>query len=61
MKKYGVYVKFSNSEETLSIGGYFEEEHNVIARTPAKNGTCLQELHDEILTLISSVISIIDL
>lgn len=44
MKKYGVYVKFSNSSEFKQIGGYYENEDNVIARTPAKNSESLQDL-----------------
>ncbi|KAI9469022.1 MAG: hypothetical protein EXX96DRAFT_590174 [Benjaminiella poitrasii] len=44
MKQYGVYVKFSGADEYSSLGGYFENEHNVIARTPMKNRTNLDNL-----------------
>jgi hypothetical protein len=37
MKMYGVYVKFSNAEEFAQLGGYLDNEDNVVARTPAKN------------------------
>jgi len=36
MKKYGVYVKFSNAEEFAALGGYLDNDDNVVARTPAK-------------------------
>lgn len=32
MKKYGVYVKFSNAEEFAQLGGYSDNEDNVVAR-----------------------------
>ncbi|KAJ3213407.1 hypothetical protein HK099_007409 [Clydaea vesicula] len=54
MKKYGVYVKFSNSEEFQTIGGYFENMDNVIARTPAKNAFNLNELKMSIIELITT-------
>lgn len=44
MKKYGVYVKFSGAEEFASLGGYFENEDNVVARTPMKNQMNLEHL-----------------
>ncbi|KAL9548218.1 hypothetical protein MBANPS3_005799 [Mucor bainieri] len=44
MKKYGVYVKFSGAEEFTSLGGYFENEDNVVARTPMKNQMNLEHL-----------------
>ncbi|QRW19428.1 meiotically up-regulated protein [Rhizoctonia solani] len=44
MKKYGVYVKFSNAEEFAALGGYGDNEDNVIARTPAKNAINLDNL-----------------
>jgi hypothetical protein len=52
MKKYGVYVKFSNAEEYNLLGGYFENEDNVIARTPAKNAFNLNELKETVLESI---------
>lgn len=32
MKKYGVYVKFSNAEDHAQLGGYVDNEDNVVAR-----------------------------
>lgn len=52
MKKYGVYVKFSNAEEVASLGGYFSNEDNVVARTPMKNRANLQNLRVAVLELI---------
>ncbi|TPX39862.1 hypothetical protein SeLEV6574_g06945 [Synchytrium endobioticum] len=52
MKKYGVYVKFSNMEEYMGIGGYFENQDNVIARTPAKNAFNLEELKTSVMELV---------
>ncbi|KAI8081585.1 uncharacterized protein BX664DRAFT_268665 [Halteromyces radiatus] len=54
MKKYGVYVKFSSTEEFIDHGGYFENEHNVFARTPRKYSGNLNQLYDEIMELITS-------
>lgn len=51
MKKFGVYVKFSNNEEHQRIGGYYENEDNVIARTPAKNAAQLQGFKEAIMEL----------
>jgi hypothetical protein len=53
MKKYGVYVKFSSAEEFATLGGYFENLDNVIARTPAKNSANLHELKQSILELVN--------
>lgn len=53
MKKYGVYVKFSNAEEYLTLGGYFDNQDNVIARTPAKNAFNLEELKNSVMELVS--------
>ena len=54
MKKYGVYVKFSNSEEFANLGGYFENMDNVIARTPAKNSVNLDYLKQSIMELVQT-------
>ncbi|ORZ15031.1 hypothetical protein BCR42DRAFT_328670 [Absidia repens] len=48
MKKYGVYVKFSNAEEFASLGGYYGNEDNVVARTPMKNKTNLDNLRQAV-------------
>lgn len=53
MKKYGVYVKFSNAEEFAALGGYADNEDNVIARTPAKNAINLEHLKQSVLELVS--------
>jgi hypothetical protein len=53
MKKYGVYVKFSNAEEFASLGGYNDNEDNVIARTPAKNAMNLENLKLSVMELVS--------
>ncbi|KAJ3114313.1 hypothetical protein HDU96_002278 [Phlyctochytrium bullatum] len=53
MKKYGVYVKFSNAEEFANLGGYFENMDNVIARTPSKNAANLDHLRQSIFELIN--------
>ncbi|KAJ3205135.1 hypothetical protein HDU67_009091 [Dinochytrium kinnereticum] len=53
MKKYGVYVKFSNAEEYATLGGYFENMDNVIARTPSKNAVNLEQLKQSIFELIN--------
>ncbi len=59
MKKYGVYVKFSNAEEFASLGGYFENIDNVIARTPAKNSENLDQLKESIAELITTKVCLI--
>jgi hypothetical protein len=52
MKKYAVYVKFSNAEELAALGGYMDVEDNVVARTPAKNAMNLESLKQAILELV---------
>ncbi|CAO3628006.1 unnamed protein product [Cunninghamella blakesleeana] len=54
MKKYGVYVKFSGAEEFVSMGGYFESEHNVVARTPMKNKPNLYLLQEAVMEFINA-------
>jgi hypothetical protein len=53
MKKYGVYVKFSNAEEFAALGGYNDNEDNVIARTPAKNAINLDNLKQSVMELVN--------
>ncbi|RCH90239.1 hypothetical protein CU098_006029 [Rhizopus stolonifer] len=53
MKQYGVYVKFSSHEELATFGGYFENEHNVIARTPQKNKASLELLKSAVMNFIA--------
>jgi hypothetical protein len=53
MKKYGTFVKFSNHEEYTAIGGYHENDDNVLARTPAKNAANLENLRQAIMELVA--------
>ncbi|KAK3825779.1 MAG: hypothetical protein J3Q66DRAFT_277722 [Benniella sp.] len=53
MKKYGVYVKFSNSEEFATLGGYFDNLDNVVARTPSKNAVNLEHLKQAVMELVN--------
>lgn len=53
MKKYGVYVKFSNADEFAALGGYIDNEDNVIARTPSKNAMNLENLKNSVMELVS--------
>jgi hypothetical protein len=53
MKKYGVYVKFSGAEEFASLGGYYSNEDNVVARTPMKNQINLDNLKHAVMELIN--------
>jgi hypothetical protein len=53
MKEYGVYVKFSSNAELQTFGGYFENEHNVVARTPEKNIASLQKLKSAVMEFIT--------
>ncbi|KAH8917217.1 hypothetical protein BT69DRAFT_1339357 [Atractiella rhizophila] len=52
MKKYGVYVKFSNAEEFANLGGYTNNEDNVVARTPAKNAVNLENLKIAVMEMV---------
>jgi predicted PilT family ATPase len=53
MKKYGVYVKFSNAEEFAALGGYIDNDDNVVARTPAKNAVNLENLRQSVMELVN--------
>ncbi|KAI8879815.1 hypothetical protein K501DRAFT_192731, partial [Backusella circina FSU 941] len=53
MKRYGVYVKFLGAEEFSAMGGYFENEHNVVARTPMKNRPSLDYLRQSVTEFIT--------
>ncbi len=55
MKQYSAYVKFSNTLEFNETGGYMENHHNVISRTPAKNEASLLELEKTILESIQDI------
>ncbi|TYJ54383.1 hypothetical protein B9479_004971 [Cryptococcus floricola] len=52
MKIYNSFVKFSNAEEFASLGGYFDNEDNVYAKTPSKNGANLWELKQAIMDVV---------
>ncbi|KAI8994522.1 hypothetical protein BDB01DRAFT_753305 [Pilobolus umbonatus] len=52
MRKYGVYVKFTGDEDFLTLGGYFENFDNVIARTPSKNSENLSLLRAAVVDLV---------
>src|SRR5258708_26170371 len=52
MKKYGVYVKFSNAEEVGALGGDDGNDDNVVVRTPAKNTTKLDNLKQYLIELV---------
>ncbi len=53
MKKYGAYVKFSSAQELSLIGGYLDNEDNVVARTPNKNSLNLVSVKQAIGELVS--------
>ncbi|KAF8168337.1 cytoplasmic protein [Crassisporium funariophilum] len=53
MKKFGVYVKFSNAEEFAALGGYNDNDDNVVARTPAKNAINLDNLKQSVMELVN--------
>ena len=53
MKLFGVYVKFSNAEEFAALGGYTDNEDNVVARTPAKNSMNLESLKQSIMEMVN--------
>lgn len=53
MKKWGVYVKFSNAEEFAALGGYLDNEDNVVARTPSKNAINLENLKTAVMELVN--------
>jgi hypothetical protein len=53
MKQYGVYVKFSSNDELATFGGYFENEHNVVARTPKKNIESLDKLKSAVMEFVA--------
>lgn len=59
MKKFGVYVKFSNAEEFAALGGYADNEDNVVARTPAKNAVNLDNLKLSVMELVNPKVCIL--
>jgi hypothetical protein len=59
MKKYGVYVKFSNAEEFAAMGGYNDNEDNVVARTPSKNAMNLDNLKQSVMELVNPKVRVL--
>lgn len=59
MKKYGVYVKFSNAEEFAALGGYNDNEDNVVARTPSKNAINLDNLKQSVMEIVNPKVSVL--
>ena len=59
MKKYGVYVKFSNAEEFAAMGGNNDNDDNVVARTPAKNAINLDNLKQSVMELVNPKVHLI--
>jgi len=57
MKLFGVYVKFSNAEEFAALGGYMDNEDNVVARTPAKNAINLESLKQSVMEMVNPKVS----
>jgi hypothetical protein len=65
MKKYGVYVKFLNADETHQRYGREEGKpvslmHNVIVRTPSKNSENLNLLRETVLELTEEKVKLND-
>lgn len=59
MKRYSVFVKFSNA---MDRGGAGKEEDdikidNVICRTPARNAQSLDQVKQEIMDMVEKVVS----
>lgn len=57
MKTFGVYVKFSNAEEYAQLGGYTDNDDNVVARTPAKNAINLESMRQAVMELVNPKVS----
>ena len=57
MKRFGTFVKFSNAEEYASLGGYHNNDDNVLARTPTKNAINLENLRLAIMELVHQKVS----
>ncbi|KAI3654630.1 hypothetical protein MP228_000010 [Amoeboaphelidium protococcarum] len=51
MKQYGVYIKFKNLSDFDGIGGFQDGDLNVMARTPAKNASNLNQLKTTVLSI----------
>jgi KH domain len=61
MKRFGTFVKFSNAEEYATLGGYHNNDDNVLARTPTKNAINLENLRLAIMELVHPKVSWFDL
>ena len=61
MKKYSVFVKFSNAMDRGGLGGREEDDvkvDNVICRTPARNAQSLDLVKQEIMDMVEKVVRI---
>ena len=58
MKKYSVFVKFSNAMDRGGIGKEDEDikVDNVICRTPARNAQSLDLVKQEIMDMVEKVV-----
>ena len=57
MKKYSVFVKFSNAQDR---GGIKDDDEfkveNVVCRTPARNAQCLEMVKQDIMDLVDKAV-----
>jgi hypothetical protein len=60
MKKYSVFVKFSNAMDRGGVGREDDDikVDNVICRTPARNAQNLEKVKEEILDMVDRVVSL---
>lgn len=58
MKKYSVFVKFSNALDRGAMGRADEDikMDNVICRTPARNAANLDKVKDEIMSMVEKAV-----
>ncbi|KAF9243803.1 cytoplasmic protein [Melanogaster broomeanus] len=47
------YEEFSNAEEFAALGGYNDNEDNVVARTPSKNAINLDNLKQSVMEIVN--------
>lgn len=59
MKKYSVFVKFSNAMDRGGVGKDEDDVKidNVICRTPARNAQSLDSVKQEIMDMVEKVVS----
>lgn len=60
MKKYSVFVKFSNAMDRGGVGKDDDDVKidNVICRTPARNAQSLDSVKQEIMDMVEKVVSL---